>query len=92
VTALEAEGRSLSDRQAAVLRALDAPRNAAAVCKATGIPGPAVTRACDALLALKLITRKSAKLDRRCVVLARTAAGDRLAAGYSLPTNAAVAA
>jgi len=46
----------------------------------TGIPNnPSITRACDALVAAKLLNRWTDPQDRRCVVLALTPAGVKLA-------------
>ena len=52
----------------------------ALISEVTNIPNQAsITRACDGLVAAKLMARWTAPEDRRCVVLALTPAGVRLA-------------
>lgn len=74
----------LSIRQTALLLHVAAhPGNLstfALISELTNIPNQAsITRACDALVAAKLLNRWTDPKDRRCVVLALTPAGVKLA-------------
>jgi len=74
----------LNLRQAALLLRVAAHpgilTTSALISKLTNIPNQAsITRACDGLVAAKLMARWTAPEDRRCVVLALSPAGVRLA-------------